>query len=118
MITLPRLKIQKQLYKVIDVVKVSPIDIDNSLEKEMAMIKIYSSEKTRKKLINTISLFKGKIVDASPEGLIVELSGAVKKLESFLTLIDSNNVVEVARSGVVAINRWKKKETRNGKNIL
>jgi len=111
-------QIQKQLYKIIDVIKVSPIDIVNSVKKEMALIKIKITDSTRDKLIQTISVFKGKIVDTSFEGLIVELIGTVEKLESFIALIGCNNIIEIARSGVIAINRWKKKENKNGKNLL
>jgi acetolactate synthase-1/3 small subunit len=111
-------QIQKQLYKIIDVVKVSPIDAINSVKKEMAMIKIKFNDSTRDKLIQTISVFKGKIVDTSLDGLIVELTGTVEKIESFIDMIDCNNVIEIARSGIVAINRWKKKENKNGKNLL
>jgi len=111
-------QIQKQLYKIIDVVKVSPIDATNSVKKEMAMIKIKFNDSTRDKLIQTISIFKGKIVDSSLDGLIVELTGTVEKIESFIDMIDCNNVIEIARSGIVAINRWKKKENKNGKNLL
>lgn len=111
-------QIQKQLYKVIDVVKVCPISINNSVEKEMALIKIRTTESTWDNLIHTINVFKGKIIDTNSEGLIVEITGTVEKLESFIDLIDSNNIAEIARSGVVAINRWKKKENKNGKNLL
>ncbi len=111
-------QIQKQLFKIIDVVKVSPIESINSVKKEMALIKIKVTDVTRDKLLHTIDVFKGKIVDINSEGLIVEITGTIEKLESFIDMIDFNDIVEIVRSGVVAINRWKKKENKNGKNLL
>jgi acetolactate synthase-1/3 small subunit len=99
-------QIQKQLYKVLETVKVSPIDLGNHVEREMALIKIKSFNGNRAELFQLANVFHGRMVDASPNGFIVEVTGPTAKIDAFINLVKSNSIVEVARTGVVAMNRW------------
>ena len=111
-------QIQKQLYKIIDVVRVSRIDGNAYIETQLALIKIWLESTNRDRIMQAVTLFDGTVIDAGPDGIIVQITGCTDKVDSFLGLIDNNDVVDIARSGSVAINRWHKKENENGKNLL
>ena len=102
-------QIQKQLYKIIDVVKVWTITPDSKLDREIGLIKIKIPQSLRNEILQMINVFKASIVDAGPDGFIVEITGTSEKIDSFLSLFEHHQIVEVARSGVVAMNRWDKK---------
>jgi len=58
-----------------------------------------------------VEIFRGKIVDVGKDGVIVEITGATSKVEAFIKLLkESNKIVEIARTGRVALNRWDTKE--------
>lgn len=99
-------QIQKQLYKIIDTVKVSLIHPDLKVEREMALIKIRTQNSIKSDLFQLVEVFRGRVVDASPSGFIVEITGPVPKIEAFINLLSINSVIEIARTGTVAINRW------------
>ena len=102
-------QIQKQLYKIIDVVKVWIITPESKLDREIGLIKIKIPQSLRNEILQMINVFKASIIDAGPEGFIVEITGTSEKIDSFLSLFDHHQIVEVARSGIVAMNRWDKK---------
>ena len=102
-------QIQKQLYKIIDVVKVWTITPESKLDREIGLIKIKIPQSLRNEILQMINVFKASIVDAGPDGFIVEITGTSEKIDSFLSLFEHHQIVEVARSGVVAMNRWDKK---------
>ncbi len=102
-------QIQKQLYKIIDVVKVWTITPEAKLDREIGLIKIKIKHGQRNEILQMINVFKASVVDAGPEGFIVEITGTTEKIDSFLSLFEHHQIVEVARSGIVAMNRWEKK---------
>jgi len=99
-------QIQKQLYKVIDTVKVSLIEPDLRVERELALIKVKSPGGLQTELFQLVQVFKGRVVDANPSGFIVEITGPVAKIDAFVNLISRNSIIEIARTGTVAINKW------------
>ena len=99
-------QIQKQLYKVLETVKVSPINQAQCVEKEMALIKIKCSNGSKSELFQLVDVFKGKVLDTNANGFIIEITGATDKIEAFMQLVPKNSIVEVARTGIVAMNRW------------
>lgn len=101
-------QIQKQLYKMIDTVRVSAITIEDRVAREMALVKIKLAKGDKSELYQLINLYKGKIIDTSPGGIIVEVTGASSKLDGFIDLLPHNLIVAVARSGVVAMNKLAK----------
>jgi acetolactate synthase I/III small subunit len=99
-------QIQKQIYKIIDTVKVAPISSHNKIEKEMALIKIKAANGDKTELFHVINVYKGNIVDTTPQGVVVSITGSQEKVNRFIKVIPSNRVMEIARSGIVAMNRW------------
>lgn len=99
-------QIQKQLYKVIDTVKVSIIQPDLRVEREMALIKVRSPNGLKSDLFQLADVFRARVVDANPSGFIIEITGPAIKIDAFVNLLPMNSIIEIARTGTVAINRW------------
>jgi acetolactate synthase-1/3 small subunit len=99
-------QIQKQLYKVLETVKVSPINQASSVEKEMALVKVKAGNGKKVDIFQLADVFKAKVVDTGPAGFIFEVTGNESKVEAFINLIPKNMIIEIARTGIVAMNRW------------
>ena len=96
----------KQLNKLIDVIKVSRLDPDNIVIREMALIKVYTSDaRTRSDIINYANIFRARVVDVSQESLIVEVTGDSEKINAFINLMKPFGVKETARTGITALSR-------------
>lgn len=99
-------QVVKQLNKLIDVVKVSRLDPENIVTREMALIKINVPDtKTRSDIINCVGVFRGHVVDVSPETLMIEITGGPDKIDAFLNLMKTFGIIEVARTGMTALSR-------------
>src|SRR4030042_7105681 len=78
-------QVVKQLNKLIDVIKVSILDPASVVTREMALIKVHSSEtKARSDIMNYVNVFRGRVVDISPETLMVEITGGSDKISAFI----------------------------------
>ena len=96
----------KQLNKLIDVIKVSELDPDSIVTRELALVKVRTSDtRTRSDIINYVDIFRGRVVDVSPESLMVEITGDAEKIDAFLDLMRPFGVREVARTGITALSR-------------
>jgi acetolactate synthase-1/3 small subunit len=102
-------QIQKQLYKVVDTVKVAYIDPVNKLEREIGLVKLRTTNGDRHEILQLVTVFKGEVLDSSPNGFVVQIVGSTDQVDSFIALFPPQKVVEVARTGIVAMNRWEKK---------
>lgn len=98
--------IRKQLHKMIDSVKVSLLDDTNTIEQEMAIIKIKAANGEKKELARLIQVCNAQVIDTSPRGFIVRVTGSPEKINRFIGLFPAVNVAEIARTGVAAIRRW------------
>lgn len=95
----------KQLYKLIDVVRVNKLSSTDSVSREMALIKVKSTVQTRSEIMQMVEIFKANIVDVSPDSMIVEVTGDQEKIDSFQNLLEPFGVKEVMRTGRVAMNK-------------
>jgi acetolactate synthase-1/3 small subunit len=98
-------QVTKQLYKVIEVVKISDITADDIVARELAMIKVAASAQTRGAIIEIATLFRANIVDVSVDSLIVEVTGAEDKVEKIYQLLQPYGIKELVRTGRVAMSR-------------
>ena len=90
----------------IDVVKVRDLDPENTVNRELCLIKIStSSEKVRSEIIQYANIFRGRIIDVSPETLTVEITGAPEKIEALIDLLQGFGIKQIARTGATAISR-------------
>lgn len=99
----------KHLKKLIEVVKVSMLDAANTVAREMALVKIHVPEtKTRADILQYVDIFRAHVVDASPETMIIEVTGGSDKIDAFLDLMKSFGIKEIARTGIIALSRGSK----------
>ncbi|MCR5272260.1 MAG: acetolactate synthase small subunit [Lachnospiraceae bacterium] len=98
-------QIEKQLNKLEDVIDIKKLDPDNSVTRELMLVKINVKDADRQKVLNLTEIFKGKIVDVTADSMMIELTGKQQKLESFLDLLDGYEILELARTGLTGLNR-------------
>ena len=102
---LPLEQITKQLNKLINVIKIVEQEPDNSVSRELALIKVRADATTRGQVIEAVNLFRAKVVDVSTESLTVEATGTPEKLEALLRILEPYGIRELAQSGVVSVSR-------------
>lgn len=96
----------KQLGKLIDVIKISVLNPKNTVERELALIKLHVTDtKTRSDVINYSNIFRSRIVDVSHDSMMVEVTGGSDKIEAFIKLANSIGIKEISRTGVTALGR-------------
>jgi len=99
-------QIIKQMNKLIDVVKVSRLEPENIVTRELALIKVNVPDtKNRSDVINCVEVFRGRVVDVSPETLTIEITGTPDKIDAFLNLMKTYGIMELARTGLTALSR-------------
>ncbi len=102
-------QITKQLNKLIDVVKVVDLTEGDHLERELMMIKMKANNGTvRAEIKRTADIFRGTIIDVTPNTFTVQLVGASSKLDAFIEAMGEASILEVARTGVTGISRGEK----------
>jgi len=101
-------QIQKQLHKLIDVLKVQEVTELEHIERELMLVKVKADGFARAEVKRTADIFRGQIVDVTAAQYTVQLTGTSEKLDAFLVALkEVTDVIEVARSGVVGIARGK-----------
>lgn len=98
-------QITKQLYKLIDVIKISDLTQVDMVERELILIKISAVSANRAEILQIVGIFRGKIVDVGDKALIVEATGTQEKIEALLAMLKPFGVKEIARTGRVAMVR-------------
>ena len=95
----------KQLYKLVDVIKIDDITTERVVAHELVLIKLNAPARSRRELLDLISMFEGRVVDVASSTLIVELSGPAERIDDFIGLVQPYGIKEIARSGAVAMVR-------------
>lgn len=98
-------QITKQLRKLVDVVDLKVLDPENSVTRELVLVKIKVSPEQRQSVITMADVFRGKVVDVGYESLIIELTGKQDKLDAFLRLLGGYEILELARTGITGLSR-------------
>jgi acetolactate synthase-1/3 small subunit len=101
----PLEQITKQLNKLINVIKIIEQDDNNSVSRELALIKVRADAGSRSQVIEAVNLFRGKVIDVSPESLTIEATGDRGKLEALLKVLEPFGIREIVQSGVVSLSR-------------
>lgn len=101
-------QVTKQLHKLINVLKITDLDPAASVEREMLLIKVKADAKARSEIMQIVEIFRAKIVDVGPEVLIIEMTGTRDKVSAFMELLMPFGVVELMRTGRIAMRRGKK----------
>ncbi len=98
-------QVVKQLHKTIGVREAVMFHADDGIARELALVKVRASHDTYAELLNTVSLFRGTVADEGPDAIIVELAGSGSLILSFLRSVERFGILEIARSGPVALER-------------
>lgn len=106
-------QVTKHLHKLIDVIKVSDISEDNVVSRELALLKVNSNVQSRSEIMQVVDIFRANIVDVAPESLIIEVTGDGDKIESLQDLLKSFGILEVMRTGTIAMNRGLESRRKN-----
>jgi acetolactate synthase-1/3 small subunit len=101
----PLEQITKQLNKLINVIKIVEQDDDNSVSRELALIKVRADATTRGQVTEAVNLFRAKVVDVTTESLTIEATGTPAKLDAFMRVLEPYGIRELAQSGVVSLSR-------------
>jgi acetolactate synthase I/III small subunit len=111
---LPLEQVTKQLNKLVNVIKIVELDPQISVQRELLLVKVRADATVRTQVLETVQLFRAKVVDVSPEALTVEATGTVDKLEALLRMLEPYGVREMVQSGMVAIGRGPRSITATG----
>jgi acetolactate synthase I/III small subunit len=98
-------QVRKQLHKVVTVVKVHDISSEDFVERDLMLIKVKADPQQRMEISLLVKLYRGRIVDISPDTLMIEISGKERKIEAFIELMRPYGIVELARTGRIALVR-------------
>lgn len=98
-------QVEKQLNKLVDVIKVRTLAEDRMVGRELMIIKVSSSTKTRVDIMNLCQIMGAKIADVSPTTMTLELSDTPDRLELFQSLLRPFSILEVARTGLIAVQK-------------
>jgi acetolactate synthase-1/3 small subunit len=98
-------QVRKQLDKVVTVVKVLDISTEDFVERDLMLIKVSAEPGRRSEIALLVEMFRGRVVDISPTTLMIEISGQERKIEAFIELMRPYSIVELARTGRIALVR-------------
>ena len=95
----------KQLYRLVDVLKVQDVTADQLVEHELAFVKVRASDANRAEVIKIVELYKGRVVDIAPESVIVEATGTEAEIDALVALLRGYGIKELVRTGAVVMLR-------------
>jgi len=98
-------QVTKQLYKLIEVVRVTEMEQEHMVARELALMKIKSTSATRNEIMQIVDIFRAGIVDVGQNNMIVEITGDEQKIDSFIQLLQPFGIGEIMRTGQVAMMR-------------
>src|SRR4051812_11367219 len=102
---LPLEQVTKQLNKLINVIKIVELDPTQSVQRELVLIKVKADLSTRSHVLETVQLFRAKVVDVAPDAVTVEATGTADKLEALIRVLEPFGIKELVQSGMVAVAR-------------
>ncbi|KFI68204.1 acetolactate synthase small subunit [Bifidobacterium magnum] len=104
----PLEQLTKQLNKLLHVLKIVDLDAHTTVERELVLIKVAATQETRPSVLDTVQLFRARVVDVHAQSLTVEATGAASKIDALLKLLEPYGIIELVRSGTVAMGRGPK----------
>ena len=98
-------QVRKQLEKIVTVVQVIDFSAKNFVERDLMLMKVRTDQGRRSEIKELVEIFRGKIVDVSPEQVMIEISGQESKINSFIDVMRPFGIVEMVRTGRIALLR-------------
>ena len=101
----PLEQVTKQLNKLVNVLKIVELDPQQSVQRELLLVKVRADRTVRGQVLETVELFRAKVIDVAPDTLTIEATGNPDKLDALLRDLEPYGIKEMVQSGVVAIGR-------------
>jgi acetolactate synthase-1/3 small subunit len=101
-------QVVKQLYKLINVIKIQELDPLNIVERELVLIKVSTDSKTRAEVLEIVNIFRANIVDVGKKSLLVEITGTRSKVNALEEMLRPYGILELVRTGKIACSRGSK----------
>ena len=98
-------QVVSQLGKLIDVIKIVNLGEVYSIVRELVLLKVRANKDTLGDIRNIADIFRGKIVDASPENVVIEITGGQSKIDAVCEMLKEFQIIEIARTGAIALSR-------------
>jgi acetolactate synthase-1/3 small subunit len=98
-------QVRKQLDKIVSVVKVQDISSEDFVERDLMLLKVHATQGQRMEIILLVEMFRARVVDISKDDVMIEISGKESKIEAFIDLMRPYGIVELARTGRIALVR-------------
>jgi acetolactate synthase-1/3 small subunit len=98
-------QVTKQLYKLVDVIKIVDITDKRSVERELVMIKVKADVNVRAEIVQIVDIFRARIVDIGKTSLIIEVTGDSGKIDAIVESLKPFGIIELVRTGIVAMVR-------------
>ena len=102
---LPLEQVTKQLNKLVNVIKIVELDPDASVQRELLLVKVKADLATRSHVLETVNLFRAKVVDVAPDAVTIEATGTADKLDALIRVLEPFGIKELVQSGMVAVGR-------------
>jgi acetolactate synthase-1/3 small subunit len=104
-------QIKKQLNKLIDVIKVNDLSALPSLNRELALIKVRAKPNQRGEIFQVADVFRARVLDVGIDSMVLEVTGSSEKIDNFAAVLQPYSIREIARSGLISMERGKKQTT-------
>ncbi len=104
-------RIEASLYKLVNVLLVEDITNEPSITRDLAMIKVAAEHDQRTHVLQLVNVFQARVVDVAPESLVIEITGAEEKIDRLVEVLRPFGVLEMVRTGIVAMRRGSKSST-------
>jgi acetolactate synthase-1/3 small subunit len=98
-------QLTKQLNKLVNVLKIVELDPQDSVQRELLLVKVRADVSTRSAVLEMVQLFRAKVVDVSPEAVTIEATGTRDKIEALVRVLEPYGIRELVQSGMVAVGR-------------
>ena len=98
-------QVTKQLHKLVNVLKIRDLEPEETLARELALFKVSADGAARAEVLQVCEIFRAKIVDVSRRSVVIEITGTYEKVEAFEQLVRPFGLIEMARTGEIAISR-------------
>ena len=102
---LPLEQVTKQLNKLVNVIKIVELEQSTAVQRELLLVKVRADNTVRSQVLETVQLFRAKVVDVSPEALTIEATGTSDKIGALLRMLEPYGIRELVQSGMVAVGR-------------
>ena len=98
-------QITKQLAKLVDVRDIKVLEPDNSVSRELVLVKVAARPEQREGIISIANIFRANVIDVGKTSLVIEMTGSKSKLGAFIDLLGEYEILELARTGITGLSR-------------